>query len=504
MSFPFERYRLTIDDAARRAAHERPSQVICRKGTTSLTLAQMNEQATRLANTLIASGLQKGDRVALLMPMCLESLTACVAIARAGGVTEFLLPNYGAELVPMLRPAPPRWLFYSAMHQNEAAPIAAEYDTQSVVLEDSSPAQWHWSEMIAAGSSDTPPVITTPDDDAMIVFTSGTTGTPKAVRRSQNSVMTLGMLYKQYLEFDSSSVIGGMMLTSEVIAELLADSGCVVLGDMLQPREWLATMERERMTHTGGVTSLLQLWLSYPDWTQFDLSALKSITVGAMTTPPELHVELYRRAGVRLIQIYGSNEAGMLTINTLTSGPQLGSLGKPVEGKAIRVIDENGEDAAVGGVGELIARPTGKYELGFMRGYCDDTPTQWKDGWLHTGDLVYQDSDGYLFLLGRTYDTINVAGHKIFAPEIERILASHPAVAEVAVVGQPDDMRGEIVIAYLVPKAGNAVTISELREFCGKHLATHKIPRRILVQETLPRTATGKVNKQALKELLID
>jgi long-chain acyl-CoA synthetase len=106
MSFPFERYGLTIDDAARRAAHERPSQVICHKGTTSLTLAQMNEQATRLANTLIASGLQKGDRVTLLMPMCLESLTACVAIARAGGVTEFLLPNYGAELVPMLRPAP--------------------------------------------------------------------------------------------------------------------------------------------------------------------------------------------------------------------------------------------------------------------------------------------------------------------------------------------------------------------------------------------------------------
>jgi acyl-coenzyme A synthetase/AMP-(fatty) acid ligase len=504
MSFPFERYGLTIDNAARRAAHESPAQVICRKGTTSLTLGQLNDQASRLANTLIANGFQQGDRVALLMPMCMESLTACVAVARAGGVSEFLLPNYGAELVPMLRPAPPRWLFYSTMHQNEAAPIAAEYGTQAAVLEDSAPAQWHWSEMIEAGSGDAPPAIITPDDDAMIVFTSGTTGTPKAVRRSQDSVMTLGMLYKQYLEFDHSSVIGSMMITNEVIAELLADSGCLVLGDMLQPREWLATMERERITHTGGVTSLLQLWLSYPDWAQFDLSALKSITVGAMTTPPELHAELYRRAGVRLIQVYGSNEAGMLTINTNTSGPKLASLGLPVEGKAVRVIDENGEDAPVGDVGELIARPTGEHELGFMRGYCDDTPTLWKDGWLHTGDLVYQDSDDYIYLLGRTFDTINVAGHKIYSPEVERVLASHPAVAEVAVVGQPDEMRGEIVVAYLVPKPGNAVTISEIREFCGKHLASHKIPRRVLVQDSLPRTATGKVNKQALKELLID
>ncbi|MCC6191140.1 MAG: long-chain fatty acid--CoA ligase, partial [Anaerolineales bacterium] len=128
----------------------------------------------------------------------------------------------------------------------------------------------------------------------------------------------------------------------------------------------------------------------------------------------------------------------------------------------------------------------------------------WVNGWLHTGDLVYRDDAGYLFLVGRTYETINVAGHKVYAPEVERALASHPAVAEAAVVGQPDALRGEMLVAHVVLKAGRQASIAELRAHCETRLAAHKLPRRMRFVGDLPRTATGKVNKQALSTMVLE
>jgi acyl-coenzyme A synthetase/AMP-(fatty) acid ligase len=219
-----------------------------------------------------------------------------------------------------------------------------------------------------------------------------------------------------------------------------------------------------------------------------------------MTVPPELHAEVHARVGIPLMQIYGSIEAGVLAVNTITEGSRLAALGLPVEGKTIRIIGEHGEDASSGEIGELVVRGTGKYEFGLMSGYCDDTLSPWQDGWLHTGDLVYQDNDNYLYLVGRTYETINVAGHKIYAPEVERVLRAHPDVADAAVIGVPDVKRGEIVVAYVVPQTQTSITIKEIREHCSRYLAPHKLPKRILIEATLPRTATGKVNKQVLRE----
>jgi long-chain acyl-CoA synthetase len=249
-----------------------------------------------------------------------------------------------------------------------------------------------------------------------------------------------------------------------------------------------------------GVTSLLQLWLSYPDWSEFDLSALRSVIVGAMATPPEVHAQVWDKVGLPLLQLYGTMEAGVLTANAATEGPRLAALGLPVEGKEFLVLDEDGRPAGEGVIGELLARPADSFERGFLRGYCGEAESPWVDGWLHTGDLVYRDEAGYLFLVGRTYETINVAGHKVYAPEVERALAGHAAVAEAAVVGQPDALRGEMVVAHVLLRPGHSTSIAELRQHCEALLAAHKLPRRMRFVESLPRTATGKVNKQALRE----
>ena len=497
-----ERYGLTLGEAARRAAHRMPGRTACIDETASYTMSDVYNQACRVANALIAEGLQPGDRVGILMPYRLESMTTMIAVALAGGVTEFLLPQYGsAELVRMLQTAPPHWLLYSAAHTAEVSAIIAEFAPQTAVVEDEAEAPFHWSQLISSGATEPPDVHVSPDSDALILFTSGTTGTPKAVRRSHNSTLSQAVMYMQYLNINNRSVLAGMQVSYEVVPEIIADGGCFVLADMLQPREWLRTIERRRITHTGGVTSLLQLWLSYPDWSEFDLSSLECIAVGSMTVPVELHAQLQARAGIPLTQVYGSIEAGVLAINMLTEGAQLAALGLPVEGKTIRIIGDNGADAASGEIGELVVRATGKYQFGLMSGYVDDALSPWQDGWLHTGDLVYRDDDGYLYLVGRTYETINVAGHKIYAPEVERVLRSHPAVADAAVIGVPDVKRGEVVVAYIVLKPQKSLTLKEIREHCSRTLAPHKLPKRFLFQETLPRTATGKVNKQVLREM---
>ena len=497
----YEQYGLTIPEAVRRAAQRAPDRVICRIGPSTLTLGELDDQATRLAHALLANGFQRGERAAVLMPAARECLVAMVAVTRAGGVYEFLIPQYGAvELVRMLQPAPPHWLLYGAAHQAEADAIAGAYQPRAIALEDDAPADLRWSALQAMGDTSAPTVAVTPDDDAMILFTSGSTGTPKALRRSHNSAMSSGVLNNRLLALNPQSVTATMMLNHETPASLAADGGGLVIADARQPREWLSTLDRERVTHMWGVTSLLQLWLSYPDWSEFDLSAVQSVVVGAMATPAEVHAQVQAKLGLPLVQIYGSMEAGVLAVNRTTEGPRLTALGLPVEGKALLVLDEDGRPAAPGVIGELLAQPTDAYERGFLRGYCGETASPWVNGWLHTGDLAYRDEAGYLFLVGRTYETINVAGHKVYAPEVERALAGHPAVAEAAVIGQPDPMRGEVVVAHVTLRPGRQVSIAELRQHCEALLAVHKLPRRIVFVESLPRTATGKVNKQALRE----
>lgn len=493
-------YGLTFADAARRAAERAPSRVVCRRGDYGLTLGQLDADATRLASALVGRGFRQADRAAILLPACPECLTAQVAISRAGGVIEFLIPDYGStELIRMLSQAPPRWLFYSDEYRATVAEILSTYRPAAVAIEDSGEAELHWSGLLAESGAEPVEIPVSPDDDAIILFTSGTTGAPKGVRRSHASAMTHGVMYNRYCDMDGGSIAIAMQIGYENLACLLADGGCIVLADSVQPREWLATVERVRATHLGGVTSLMHLWLSYSGWAEFDLRSVRSVIVGAMSTPDETHRLVQQRLGLGLTQMYGSVEAGLLAVNMCREGPARQALGRPVEGKELRIVGEDGQDAPQGAIGELLVRPSGAAEFGFMRGYCDPAASPWRGGWLPTGDLVYAAPDGYLYLAGRTYETANIAGHKVFLPEVERLLAAHPALADVAIVAEPDRLRGEILVAHVVLRPEMEATAEQLRAWCSSHLAAHKVPKHIQFLPELPRTATGKVHKQALR-----
>src|SRR5262249_53212601 len=158
---------------------------------------------------------------------------------------------------------------------------------------------------------------------------------------------------------NAESIMGGMQLSYESLAQLLCDGGCMVLADLTRPREWLSTIERERITHVGGVTSLVQLWLAYPGFAEFDLSSVPSMALGGMITPEGVHRLVHERFGLPITQMYGSIEAGLLAVNQATAGPQLAALGRPVEGKALRIVSDDGASVELGVIGELVARPTG-------------------------------------------------------------------------------------------------------------------------------------------------
>lgn len=491
---------LTFGDAARQRAARTPNAVACRKGDRLLTFEALDLQANRLANGLIRAGLQPGDRVALLMPAEPAFLVAIVGVARTGGVVEILMPQYGgAELVRMLRAAPPRWLIAARAHQVEMEAIAAAYQPQTVGLEDDAPAALRWEALLAEGAPEPPAVRVSPEDDAVVIFTSGTTGSPKAVLRSHQSAMSHAMLANHALAFDDESSMPHTQFRYDDAAQVLASGGCYVLVESFQPREVLATIERERITHIGTAPPLLQLWLSSPDWTEFDLSSLRGVFVGAMPAASELYQGVFERTGLPLVRMYGAIETGLLTANDTPPGEKFSALGRVVPGKELLVVDERGEPAPVGTVGELLARPLDPRGLGFLRGYLGEAEPRYFEGWWRTGDLVYRDAEDYYFLVGRAYEVVNVAGRKVFCPDVERVLLDHPAVAEAAVIGLPDAKRGEIVLACILLRPDRQATIPELRAHCARHLAPHQVPRRLVIETHLPRTATGKINKQALR-----
>jgi acyl-coenzyme A synthetase/AMP-(fatty) acid ligase len=285
--------------------------------------------------------------------------------------------------------------------------------------------------------------------------------------------MTHGVLQVDELRLDPDCVLGTVQLSHEAPAQALAGGGCFVVVDGIAPATWFAAIERYRITHLGASPALLQQWFGSANLGDQDLASLRSVISAAMPLPPEVRT-LVERRGISLTDLYGTMEAGVIALN-----------GRIVRGKEARV-DE---------AGELHVRPASRLEAGFEQGWAGNS------GWLATGDLATL-IDGDLRIQGRTIDTINVAGAKVHAPQVERVIRSHPAVIDAAVVGLDDERHGEVVACAVIVRDRSHIDIRELKDHCRSQLADHKVPRVVAIFPEFPRTATGKVDKGTLRRQL--
>jgi len=470
-----------------------------------LTFAAWDAASDRVAAALLDAGVEKGDRVAIFLPMeeLLEWVVGYTATHKAGAVavpTNTRLTS--RELEYVLGHSSAVAAFTGAGTADVLERIRASLPSLRWVAASSecSSAEEPWSGLGGAGHK--VGVEVGPDDMADIMYTSGTTGRPKGVVvRHRNIAMVPnglpawsgdGWLHSSPLFTFAgiSSIFNPMKLGMTGLYQPRFDAG-----------EWLEHVETRRPVATFIVPAMAQLLISHARFDEADLSSLRMVSLGSAPLAPET----FRRLQQRLPRAWVSNNWGMTEAGSAycvlppeEAARRVGSVGKPVPPVTFRIISEEGTELPAGEVGELLVSNPGK-----EREYFDDaeaTAAAWRDGWLHTGDLARLDEDGYLYIVGRLKDVIIRGGNNVHAGDVEAVIAEFPGVQEVAVAGIPHPVLGEDVAAWVVAAPGATVDQAKLKEFLVERLSDYKIPRRITMVDSLPRNATGKVVKRELVE----
>ena len=491
-----------------RHAHEKPDAVMLRYRGASTTWAQLQQQVDAVARGLAARGVGFGDRVAIMMTNRPEFLDVLLAAGALGAVAvpinfrltpdeiAFILSDSGAGLL----------VVDEVGGVPAARAVAGLAHPVALVGTEGTAGAEPWASLVVDGEH---VVVDVPEDSpALIMYTSGTTGTPKgAVLSHQNLQAQALTLIRNWRLFDDDEVnlcasplfhiasIGG-------IAPMILIGGTTVLlpSGNFSGAETLSVLESERVTSAFLVPAQWQVVCADPTLGERDLSALKTTCWGAApatTTLLRRMAEVFPH--VTNVAVFGQTEMSPVTcaLDGKDALRKIGSVGKPVSTVSVRIVDEDMVDVAPGEVGEIVYRGPGT-----MAGYWrrpEETYEAFRGGWFHSGDLVRADDEGFLYVVDRKKDMIITGGENVYCAEVENALAAHPDIAELSVVGAPDERWGETPVAVAVLHDGATLSIEQLRAWGSDRLARYKLPTVLHVVDALPRNASGKVTKGVLR-----
>lgn len=499
--------RATMVDLLDMPVAENPDKAaIIFEGSTT-TYRQLDEAANRVANALIGMGLEPGDRVAVQLENRPEFVEIFFGIMRAGGVMVPANVMYKAEeMRHILTDSGSRFLFVS----NAVAAIAPQLDSVDQVVEVGGTIlsdSLEYRNLVLENSPIRPQVSVQPEANAVIQYTSGTTGKPKgAVVSHANTVTaidTIAGLPNYPIHRNSVTLLCLPLFHTFGLnfgAGLTFAFGLtMVLVDRFDPELVFSLIEQHRVTLFWGVPPMYYAFVNTPGLDRCDVSSLEHAMTGAAILPVVIVERFKELTGIELSDGYGMSEStAILTFNTAGPVVKRGSVGPPYPGVEIKILDENDAELPSGEVGEICARGANIFQ-----GYWnlpDETADTMRGGWLHTGDLGRVDEDGYIFIVGRSRDLIIVSGYNVYPVEVETVILRHPKVLDCAVVGVPDDYQGESVCAVVVPHQGVELDATEIRKHCRESLATFKCPKHVAFSDQIPRSASGKILKRALRE----
>jgi long-chain acyl-CoA synthetase len=472
---------------------------------------ELFERGRRLAGGLRRLGVSPGDRVAVMLPNCPEVGISYAALWRAG-----------AAITPVIFLLPPPELRYMLEHSGARAVITAPELLGGVLAATEGLQTLQW--VISTGAEEAangkvvplesledaePSAIVSRDDHdlAALLYTGGTTGRAKGVMLSHENLWRCGKSSQE-----SSGVSGirrhvvplplshafGLIVT--IVGLHAVEPYSSVLQRWFDPTAFLELVQEHRVQSGAVVPSMLQMLLAQP-LEDYDLSSLKYLVCGAAPLPQEAVREIERRVpGLEVREGYGCTESGAVISSTPAGRRKLGSVGLPLPGYEVRIFDDHDQEVALGERGEICCRAPG-----VMLGYWDapeTTAETLRGGWLHTGDIGYLDQDGYLWVVDRKKDLIIRGGFNVFPRDVEDALVGHPAVAMAGVVGRPDPLHGEEVVAFVTLRPGWSAGGQELVEFTRARLSAYKYPREVHVLDDLPLTPVGKVDRKALRARL--
>jgi long-chain acyl-CoA synthetase len=467
------------------------------------TNVALQRGANRLAHALRGLGVGEGHHVMVMLPNCPEVLQAYAAILKVGAVVVpvlFLLS--GAEVGRLLAHADPRVVITSP----EFVDRLGDWPGPRILVGGAGRRALAWEELVARQPDTFVAVERRPDDPAVLLYTAGTTGVPKGVALSHRNLLANARSVASLYELDRERWALAVLPLSHSYGLTLMNAGNLlgtraVLLRWFHPEAVLEAIERYRIQQMSGVPAMFVALLHAPEAERFDTSSMRVWGSGAAPLPLELVEPFERRFGGLLLEGYGLTEAGpVVSAHRLSEERRLGSVGRPVPGVDVRIVDERGRVLPAGEVGEICVRGE-NVMLGYYR-LPAETAEVLRDGWLHTGDLGRLDRDGYLYVVERKKDLIIRGGFNVYPRDVEEVLYAHPGVAEAAVVGRPDPQMGEEVVAFVVRRPGATVTTDELVAFCRERLAGFKCPREFRFVDALPKSPVGKVLRRELRARL--
>ncbi|NJM41300.1 MAG: long-chain fatty acid--CoA ligase [Anaerolineae bacterium] len=492
---------------------------------TRLTYMQLDMMSCQVANALISMGIQPGDKVALTCPNLPYFPIIYFGILKAGAV-----------VVPLNVLLKPREIAYHLINSDAKVYFCFEgtqelptgsmgkaaFDEvatcEDFVIMTSNPASpspfegvHTLGQLLATQTSVFDTIQRSPEDTAVILYTSGTTGQPKGAELTHNN-MLMNAIVSRDLHGIGSLEIPNMLVVLPLFHSFgqtcqmnagLYNGGRIVLLPRFEPKSVLETMAIEEVTHFSGVPTIYWALLNYVLQNNFDLSkstkSLKLCSSGASAMPVELLNQFDKTFGVTILEGYGLSETSpVATFNQLDLPRKIGSIGLPIQGVDIRIVDATGNDVATDELGEIVIRGHN-----IMKGYYKNpeaTKAAFRDGWFYSGDVGRKDANGYIYIVDRVKDMVNRGGFSVYPREVEEVIATHPQVSLVAVVGVPHEVYGEEIKAYVIRKKDAQLSESELIEWCKDTMASYKYPRQIEFRDSLPMTATGKILKRELQQ----
>ncbi len=488
------------------------------------TYAELDQRVNQLANRLASWGVTQGDRVGIMQVNCNEVIETYFASAKIGAIfVPLSFRGRAEEIRHMVNASESKVVIAGSRYLGMVDELRPSLNTVEhyVSLEGTGDGWEAYEDVIADQSTEFDVAVVDDEDTTILMFTAGTTGLPKGVMLTFGSVSSYSLNNVSQLdpdEIEKNILTVPLYHVAGMQAVISAVWGfrTLVIQRQFEAESWMKLVQDEQVSRAMMVPTMLKMLLDHEARPNYDLSSLAVLTYGAAPMPKEvIKRAIMEMEDTQFINAFGQTEASA-TITALMPEDhnvkglseeerekkfeRLSSIGKPLPGVDIRIVDEDGNDVPTNEQGEIIA--SGPQ---LMKGYWqqdDVTAETIKNGWLFTGDLGYQDDEGYIFLTGRAKDFIKRAGEMISPEEVEQTLMSHPAVDEAAIIGIPDDQWGERVRAVVVLKSDQEATQDELIEYARQRLASFKRPEHVVFStEPLPRNPLGKVLKRDLKQM---
>jgi acyl-CoA synthetase (AMP-forming)/AMP-acid ligase II len=467
---------------------------------------ELQERTAAVAAALRREGVEPGDRVALLLHNCPEFIESYFAVTGSGAI---LVPLnwrlHAAEHAVLLADAEPKVLIAARAYEPTFARLRAEVPSlRRIVVVDDGNAPDSYEAWTAPGGAmpDAPGLMR--DTNAAILYTSGTTSRPKGVILTHGNYIADFSNVASVVQPEEHGVnlqVSPLYHAACIHSFLhLAHGGGTILVEKFEAGEALRLIEQERATYLFAAPTALYQMMDHPDFRRRDLSSLKAISYGAAGISRARLEEAAKAFGPILLHAYGMTETTSHSslLRSADHAVALGSIGKGVGASEIHVVDEQGVECRPGEIGEIVIRGPN-----VMKGYWhrpEATAEAIRGEWLHSGDLARTDEGGFVYVVDRKKDMVISGGVNIYPREIEDIISAHPAVAECAVYGVPDDYWGEALAAAVVLRSGMSVKAQDIIEFCRGRIGGYKVPKRVRIVAELPKNASGKILKTELRK----